>query len=81
MPDGVDDLPPGADITLAPNFRHGCVWVSIGDRPRRCIPPSKARAMADSMEEQFDLEAADADGYEATDLADRLRTIADQVDD
>lgn len=76
-----DDLPPGDDITLAPNYRDGCVWMTVGNAPRRCIPPSMARDMADQMEAKFDLDAQDAEGYEATDLADRLRKLADDVDD
>lgn len=78
MSDG--DLPPGPDISLAPNYRDGCVWVTLPDG-RACIPPSKARQMADEMEDQFDLDAADAEGYETTKLAARLRDLADKVED
>lgn len=74
-----DDLPPGQDISLAPNYRDGCVWVTLPDG-RACIPPSKAREMADQMEAKFDLETQDQQGYESTDLADRLRKLADQVE-
>lgn len=79
MSDG--DLPPGDDISLAPNYRGGFIWITVGDGPRKPLPPSKARWMADQMEAKFDLDAQDAEGYEATDLTDRLRELADKVED
>lgn len=74
-----DSVPPGGDIRLAPNYRDGCVWVTL-PQGRACISPSKARQMADEMEERFDLEAADAEGYEMTAMAERLRELADRVE-
>lgn len=74
------ELPPGDDISLAPNYRDGCVWITVGTGPRRCLSPAKARQMADDMEDEFDLTEQDAQGYEATALADKLRTLAGQVE-
>lgn len=74
------DLPPGDDISLAPNYRDNGVWITVGGGPRRLLSPDQARDMADQMEQQFDLDDMDQQGYEASDLVDRLRKLAAQVE-
>jgi len=76
----MSDKPPGHDISVSPNYNKAKIWISVGDKPRKLISPAKARAMADDLDEQFSDEYDDweEDGYD-TGLADRLRTLADDV--
>lgn len=68
------------DITTAPNFDEGCVWVKIGGMKRTCIAPDVARQMADEMESEANQMKADSTGFEHEEIVADLRRFADQVE-
>lgn len=72
---------PGVDISIAPNYRDGCVWVEMPGMPRRCVTPSKAREIADTFEEDDRVPLDGSDGYESGKFVDKLREFADAVED
>lgn len=37
-------------VTLERNTADGCVWVTIGDATRECVPPERAREIANGLE-------------------------------
>lgn len=76
-----DDLPPGDDISVAPNYDAGMVWITIGSGRRKMISPAKARAMADRMDDRFgdQYDEMAEQGYDVG-LADKLREVADNVE-
>ena len=69
------------DITTAPNYDDGCVWVRIGGMKRTCIEPEVARQMADEIESEANQMKADANGQgsEHEELIADLRRFADEV--
>lgn len=76
------DLPPGDDISLARNYKDNCVWISIGDGPRRCISPSEAEEMADGIERILSVKPdPEGMGYETDEIVETLREMADDVKD
>lgn len=78
MTDG--ELPPGEDISIARNYRDGCVWLSIGDSPRKCISPDDAREMANAIEWQFGPFDNEPEGYQTQQLVDDLKDAANDVE-
>ena len=80
-----DGVPPGVDVEVAPNYRDGCVWVTFPPLSRQCVSPSKARELADELEqrerERLDqLEDEDEDEYEVEGLINDLRERAAEVE-
>lgn len=80
--DGGTDKPPGEDLSLAPNYKAGGVWFTLGPNPRLLLSPSDARALADELESRPAFNAyEDDDRYGMTDAVDTLRDLADEVED
>jgi len=70
--------PPGEDVSVAANYRDGGVWFTLGNNPRRLLSPDDARAIAEEVEDTF---LSTPPGYdEVTDLAEKLRELADEVE-
>lgn len=68
------------EISIARNYRDGCVWVSIGDRPRKCISPADARELADGLERFGTLDDVGDEYDDPAEVADGLREAADDVE-
>jgi len=76
-----NEIPSGADVSVAPNYDAGMVSIRLDGLPWKTISPSKARAIADRMDEQFGDDYDDwADAGYDVDLGDKLREAADQVE-
>lgn len=76
-----DDLPPGDDISVAPNYKAGGVWFSAPGRRRVLLSPEKAREIADEMDAKFgdQYDEMAEQGYEVG-LSDKLRELSDKVE-
>jgi len=79
--DETRDTDPAA--TIAPNYADGGVWFALNDRRRLLLSTDDARRLADAVDDFVDDnpgvdsdDSTDADG-----LADRLRLLADGIDD
>ena len=76
-----DEAHDDEEVSIAPNYRDGFIWISVGARPRRPLQPDHARQMADRMDEEFGSDVPDPEDEEAvTDLSDKLRELADDVE-
>lgn len=78
-PDG--GVEPGVDISIAPNYRDGCVWVEMPGHPRKCISPDKAREIARKFAQDDRLPLDGSDGFETGKFVQKMRDMANAVED
>lgn len=70
-------------VTLERNHADGCVCVGIGDAEPTCVPPEKARDIANGLEHINRIGAAGSDSYDPNteQLIADLREMANDVAD